>query len=93
MKAKVAQMAILTWHFYHSVIKTLNLSIFTGNMSIEQMKEEHPLELAYLEQAAAAIHNKLWPVLIEIPLEHVDEQPSVAEEEIVMEKTVEGIAQ
>ena len=57
------------------------------------MKEEHPLELAYLEQAAAAIHNKLWPVLIEIPLEHVDEQPSVAEEEIVMEKTVEGIAQ
>lgn len=92
-EAILAVLAILTWHFYHSVIKTLNLSIFTGNMSIEQMEEEHPLELAYLEQAAAAIHNKLWPVLIEIPLEHVDEQPSMAEEEIVLEKTVEGIAQ
>jgi hypothetical protein len=56
------------------------------------MKEEHPLELAYLEQAAAAIHNKLWPVLIEIPLEHIEE-PAAAEEEIVAKKIVEGIAQ
>jgi cytochrome b subunit of formate dehydrogenase len=91
-EAILAVLAILTWHFYHSVIKTLNLSIFTGKMTIEQMKEEHPLELAYLEQAAAAIHNKLWPVLIEIPLEHVEEEPVESKEEVIMEKSVEGTA-
>lgn len=92
-EAILVVLAILTWHFYHSVIKTLNLSIFTGNMSLEQMVEEHPLELAYLEQAAAAIHNKLWPVLIEIPLDQIDEQPTLADEVIVIKNTVEGIAQ
>ncbi len=93
-EAILAVLAILTWHFYHSVIKTLNLSIFNGKMSIEQMEEEHPLELAYLRQAAAAINNKLWPVEIEIPLGHsVDEEPAVAEEEVAMEKKAEGSAQ
>lgn len=93
-EAILAVLAILTWHFYHSVIKTLNLSIFNGNMSIEQMEEEHPLELAYLQQAAAAINNKLWPVEIEIPLDHLpDEEPAIAGEEIAVEKNAEESAQ
>ncbi|MBI5962486.1 MAG: cytochrome b/b6 domain-containing protein [Chloroflexi bacterium] len=93
-EAILAVLAILTWHFYHSVIKALNLSIFNGNMSIEQMREEHPLELAYLQQAAAAIHNKLWPVEIEIPLGYLpDEEPVMAGEEIAMKKNAEGSTQ
>jgi len=93
-EAILAVLAILTWHFYHSVLKTLNLSIFNGNMSIEQMEEEHPLELAYLQAAAAAIHNKLWPVEIEIPLGHVpEEEPATVEEEVPMKKNAEGSAQ
>jgi len=91
-EAILAVLAILTWHFYHSIIKTLNLSIFNGNMSMEQMEEEHPLELAYLQQAAAAIHNKLWPVEIEIPIGHLLEEQSVEMEEAIIEKNAEGSA-
>ena len=92
-EAILAVLAILTWHFYHSIIKTLNLSIFSGNMSVEQMEEEHPLELAYLRQSAAAIRSKLWPVEIEIHIGHLlEEEPAVAVEEIEPEKNTEGSA-
>ncbi len=53
-EAVLAVLAILTWHFYHVMIKHRNLSMFTGTLSLEQMEEEHPLELHYLERAAAA---------------------------------------
>ncbi len=92
-EAILAVLAILTWHFYHTIIKTLNLSIFSGNMTIEQMEEEHPLELAYLRQAAVAIHNKLWPVEIEIQTAHSPEEEAVAVEEAAMEKNAEGSVQ
>jgi formate dehydrogenase subunit gamma len=97
-EAILAVLAILTWHFYHSVIKKLNLSIFNGNMSIEEMQEEHPLELAYLEQASAAIQNRFWPVEIEIPLEDVEDMQTPVQieevvEEVVLEKTAEGSIQ
>jgi formate dehydrogenase subunit gamma len=97
-EAILAVLAILTWHFYHSVIKKLNLSIFNGNMSIEEMKEEHPLELAYLEQASAAIQNRFWPVEIEIPLEDAEDMETPVQieevvEEVVLEKTAEGSIQ
>jgi len=92
-EAILAVLAILTWHFYHTIIKTLNLSIFSGNMTVEQMEEEHPLELAYLRQAAAAIHNKLWPVEIEIQIGHSPEEKAVAVEEAAMEKNAEGSVQ
>lgn len=68
-EAILAVLAILTWHFYHVVLKELNLSMFTGNMTMAEMEEQHPLELAYLEKAAAAVGSKIWPVIIEIPLE------------------------
>ena len=92
-EAILAVLAILTWHFYHTLVKTLNLSIFTGIMTVEQMEEEHPLELAYLEQAAVAVHNKFWPALIEIPLDCEENTTNVAPENVATEKTVEGIAQ
>jgi len=43
-EALLAVLAILTWHLYHTVIKTLNKSIFTGVMTEEEMQHEHPLE-------------------------------------------------
>lgn len=62
---------ILVWHIYHSTIKKFNKSIFTGLMSIEDMKRDHPLELEYLEKSAAAVNSQSWPVKIEI---RVDEE-------------------
>lgn len=68
-EAILAVLAILVWHSYHVVIKKRNTSIFSGYMSIADMEEEHPQELAYLRAAAAAVDSRAWPVLIEIPLE------------------------
>lgn len=54
-EAILAVSAIIVWHMYHTVIKKRNVSIFTGHMTEEEMEEEHPAELAYLKQAAAAL--------------------------------------
>ncbi len=43
-EAVLAVLAILTWHLYHTMIRTRNWSIFTGYMTEEEMQEEHPLE-------------------------------------------------
>ncbi len=76
-EAILAVLAILTWHFYHTMIKTRNFSIFTGKMTIKQMEEEHPVELAYLEKAAAAVTSRTWPVVIQFPLEEPKPEPKV----------------
>jgi len=75
-QAILTVITILVWHIYHTIIKTKNFSIFTGLMSLGQMREEHPLELLYLEAAAASIDNQKWPLLLKIPL---DEQQNFAE--------------
>jgi formate dehydrogenase subunit gamma len=87
-EAILAVLAILTWHFYHTLVKTRNFSIFSGMMTIAQMEEEHPIELAYLERAALALESsKTWPALIEILLEEEEETaPS-----LVSEKTIEKV--
>ena len=59
--------AVLVWHLYDVVFRKFNVSVFTGNMSLKNMEEDHPLELQYLEKAAAAIHSEAWPVTISIP--------------------------
>ena len=46
MEAILAVAAIILWHFYHVLIKTLNRSMFNGKLSMHQMEEEHPIELA-----------------------------------------------
>lgn len=86
-EAILAVLAILTWHTYHAVLKTRNTSIFTGLMSLEQIQEEHPLELLYLEKATESLHSQTWPVLIEIP---VDEPKKDVEPEISLEKETEN---
>ena len=48
-EAILAVLAIIIWHFYHVHIKHLNLSMFTGKMSEEEMEHEHPAELAQIK--------------------------------------------
>ncbi len=57
-EAVLAVLAILVWHSYHVVIKTMNRSIFTGTMSIKEMEEEHPAELAFVEWAVEALKKE-----------------------------------
>ncbi len=48
-EARLAILAIVTWHLYHVHIKSFNKSMFTGYLDHEAMEEEHPLELAQIE--------------------------------------------
>lgn len=83
-EAILAVAAILTWHLYHTLIKTRNFSIFNGVISIAQMKEEHPVELAYLEHAALALETSpTWPALIEFSLDEVEEEKAPKPKEII----------
>ena len=46
----LAVLSILTWHLYNVHIKYFNKSMFTGEIDRHAMVEEHPLELAAIEQ-------------------------------------------
>ncbi len=48
-EALLAILAILIWHFYNVLVRHFNRSMFTGNLSREEMLEFHPLELAEIE--------------------------------------------
>jgi hypothetical protein len=52
-EALLAVLAIIIWHFYGVHIKRLNKSMFTGQMSEEDMLHEHPLELADIKAGIA----------------------------------------
>lgn len=45
-EAILAVLAIIVWHIYHVHIRELNKSMFNGELTEEEMIEEHPLELA-----------------------------------------------
>jgi cytochrome b subunit of formate dehydrogenase len=48
-EALLAVLAIIIWHFYHVHLKKFNKSMFTGELSREEMLHEHPAELAEIE--------------------------------------------
>lgn len=52
-EATLAVLAIIIWHMYGVHIKSRNRSIFTGQMSEEEMLHEHPLELADIKAGMA----------------------------------------
>jgi len=60
-EALLAVLAIIVWHLYHVHIRHLNLSMFTGKLSEEEMLAEHPLELA---DAKAGLPVKPDPALV-----------------------------
>ncbi len=51
-EAVVAGIFLVIWHLYHVHLERLNLSIFTGRLSEEEMRQYHPLELERLRQAS-----------------------------------------
>lgn len=52
-EAVLAVLAIILWHFYHVHIRHFNTSIFTGELTQEEMAHEHPAELAAIESGEA----------------------------------------
>jgi cytochrome b subunit of formate dehydrogenase len=52
-EALLAVLAIILWHFYHVHLKHFNKSMFTGKMTEEEMREDHPAELAMIEAGQA----------------------------------------
>ncbi len=53
-EAILAVLSILIWHAWHVHIKHFNKSMFTGRITLEEMEEEHALELKKLEEG-------VWP--------------------------------
>jgi cytochrome b subunit of formate dehydrogenase/mono/diheme cytochrome c family protein len=49
-EAVLAVLAIILWHFYHVHLRHFNKSMFTGKMTRHEMEEEHPAELALIEE-------------------------------------------
>ena len=54
-EAVLAVLAIIVWHMYGVHVKRFNRSMFTGQMSEEDMLHEHPLELADIK---AGLYNR-----------------------------------
>lgn len=52
-EAVLAVLAIILWHFYNVLVRTFNRSMFTGNLTEEEMLHEHPLELADIKAGVA----------------------------------------
>lgn len=48
-EAILAVLSILLWHFYHVHLRHFNTSMFTGKLTRDEMKEEHPAELAEID--------------------------------------------
>ncbi len=51
-EALLAVLAIIVWHMYGVHIRKFNTSMFTGNLSREDMEHEHALELEAIESGA-----------------------------------------
>lgn len=61
-EAMVIVLLIAVWHIYNSIFSPevfpLDTSIFTGYISRERMRREHPVELARIEQASGDEMNR-----------------------------------
>lgn len=55
-EAILAVLAIIIWHFYHVHVRQFNKSMFTGKITREEMKDEHPEELDEIESGKGYQH-------------------------------------
>lgn len=68
-------LVVFVWHLYQVLFRKPDGSIFSGKKTRADMQMEHPLELEYLEKAAATAGSPSWPVRIELNLfDDSDEQ-------------------
>ncbi len=67
-EAVLAVLAIIIWHMYGVHIRTFNKSMWTGEMSEDEMLHEHPLELADIK---AGIANRPVPPEVRIKRQKV----------------------
>jgi formate dehydrogenase gamma subunit len=56
LEATLAVLAIIVWHIYHVHLRHLNLSIFTGYLTEEEMADEHPRSLADIKAGRELPH-------------------------------------
>ncbi|OGN73842.1 MAG: hypothetical protein A2X25_03665 [Chloroflexi bacterium GWB2_49_20] len=61
-------LVVFVYHLYQVLFRKPDGSIFSGKKTRADMQMEHPLELEYLEKAAAAAGSPDWPVRIELNL-------------------------
>jgi cytochrome b subunit of formate dehydrogenase len=54
-EAILAVLSILLWHVYHVHLRQFNKSMFTGNLTREEMMHEHPANLASIDAGTAWI--------------------------------------
>lgn len=73
-QAVLTVLVFLIWHGYHTFAQRWNTSIFSGTITLQQMEQNHPLELEYLQQAAALAESAMQSVNIEMPI--AEEIPS-----------------
>ena len=52
-EALLAILAVLVWHFYSVHLRHFNRSMFTGEMTEQEMEHEHPLELERIRAGKA----------------------------------------
>jgi cytochrome b subunit of formate dehydrogenase len=64
-EAMLAFLIIITWHVYGCILSPevfpLDTSIFTGKISVERMRHEHPLELERLTGQPVPVHHAAAP--------------------------------
>jgi cytochrome b subunit of formate dehydrogenase len=53
-EAVLAVLAIILWHMYNVHLRHFNTSIFTGKMTEDEMKHEHPAELSAIKSGQIA---------------------------------------
>lgn len=65
----LAVVVVLILHTYQVLLRKKNFSIFTGRISIDDMREDHPVDFAYLETSAALDQSGRFPKPIEFTVE------------------------